>query len=83
MAIAARDRNFSTGDFDRTLRYIVSKLGRDGLYQPFDESEKLSYNPTKVTNGDFNDAAFNLKTNFCTERINDLKSIGKKLYPNK
>lgn len=40
----------------------------------------ISSQKTTFTDEDFADAVFELKKNFCQERISDVKTIGKKLY---
>ena len=75
------DRNFSNGEFDQVLSYIESKninIKDDKLVGNLISKEKSTYNDE-----DFARAVFELKKNFCDERINDVKKIGKALYSNK
>lgn len=71
--------DFSDGDFDRTVEYVESKI--IGL-----KDEKLMGNPTissrksEFTDDDFSRAIFELKRNFCDERIDDVKKIGRALH---
>lgn len=48
----------------------------------FDDGELLSnkINSGKVTEDDFGEAVYNLKVNFCEERIKDVKKLAKVLY---
>lgn len=75
-------RNFSSGEFDEMVRYVESKgikLKDDSLVgDPPISSQKSSF-----TDEDFARAIFELKRNFCDERIKDVKYIGKTLYPSK
>jgi hypothetical protein len=76
-----RDRNFSMGDFDKAVKYAVSKVGHENIYKPFDDKYEMVTNINDATEQDFGDAIYHTKMNFCTERINNVKAIGKKLYP--
>lgn len=75
------DRDFSDGEFDQVLSYIESKninIKDDKLVGNLISSQKSTYNDE-----DFARAVFELKKNFCDERINDVKKIGKDLYSSK
>lgn len=73
------DRDFSKGEFDEVVRYVESKgikLKDDALVgDPTISSQKSAF-----TDEDFAMAVLELKENFCDERIQDVKTIGKKLY---
>ena len=75
-------RNFSSGEFDEMVRYVESKgikLKDDSLVgDPPISSQKSSF-----TDEDFARAIFELKRNFCDKRIEDVKHIGRTLYPSK
>ena len=82
--IIYRDRNFSTGDFDNSVDYTINKCQIKEVYQPFDKMEPLFNDSIKsrmFTEENFGDAIYELKVNFCKERIDDVKIIGKELYP--
>ena len=72
------DRDFSKGEFDRVLRYVESK----GIKVKDDtlDGKLISDGKTAYTDKDFTRAIFMLKKNFCNERIEDVKKIGKTLY---
>ena len=76
------DRDFSNGEFDRVVRYVESKgikLKDDSLVG----DPPISSQKSEFTDEDFAMAVFELEENFCDERIRDVKTIGKKLYPRK
>ena len=64
-SICYTSRDFSSGEFDDMVKYVESKGIRI-------KDDRLV--------GDFAKALFELKKNFCDERIEDVKIIGKKLY---
>lgn len=73
------DRDFSDGEFDEVVRYIESK----GIRIKDDRGlvgELISADKTVYKEDDFTRAVFEMKKNFCDERINDVKKIGKSLY---
>lgn len=75
-------RDFSDGEFDKVVKYVESKgikLKDDQLVgNPTISSQKNVY-----TEDDFTRAVYELKKNFCDERIEDVKKIGKSLYGNR
>ena len=76
--ICYTDRSFSTGEFDNQLKNI-----RDNGVDIFDKAldgELVSEGKTSYTDDDFARAVFELKNNFCLERIEDVKKIGRALY---
>ena len=81
VGIIFSDRGFKSGDFDNTLSYIKSKTNIN-IMEIFDNGELLSnkINSGKVTEDDFGEAVYNLKVNFCEERIKDVKKLAKVLY---
>ncbi|PRR82000.1 hypothetical protein [Clostridium vincentii] len=85
VGIILSDRNFSKGYFDNTVSYIIDNCGSDMIYEKFDGEDILSVNikNSKITEDDFAEAVYNLKDNFCQERINDVKAISKEIYGNK
>lgn len=81
-SIAYTCRDFSDGEFDEVVEYIESqgiKLKDDNLI-----GEATISSQKKVFEAeDFTKAVYELKRNFCDERIADVKTIGKALYSNK
>ena len=77
LMITLLDRGFSGTEFDDSLAY-AKKL--DGLFDEFDnEPEK-----TDEWNEDYwNYLYASLMDNFCLERIDLLRKVGKKVYPQK
>lgn len=72
-------RDFSDGEFDRIVRYVESNgitLMDDGI----EGNPTISSQKGYFTDDDFSRAVFELKRNFCKERIDDVKKIGKTLY---
>lgn len=72
-------RDFSDGEFDEAVRGVESrgiKIKDDRLIgNPVTSSQKTAF-----TDEDFAKAVFELKKNFCDERIADVKKIGTTLY---
>lgn len=81
VGIIFSDRSFSKGEFDHTLDYI-RKERNIKILESFDNGELLSnkINNGSVTEDDFEEAVYNLKVNFCKERIDDVKKLGKYSY---
>ena len=81
-SICYTNRDFSNGEFFEVIRYVESK----GIQL---KDAELVGNPTisskksEFTDEDFAKAIFELKRNFCDARIEDVKTIGKKLYGKK
>ncbi|MBR6012917.1 MAG: hypothetical protein IK062_03925 [Selenomonadaceae bacterium] len=77
-SINLKDRNFSTGEFEEGLKYVESQ-NISGLYDTFDgetfkpESEWDQSYWTYIN--------VSLMDNFCRERIEELKKVGRKIYP--
>lgn len=77
-SINLKDRNFSTGAFEEGLKYVESQ-NIAGLYDKFDgetfkpESEWDQSYWTYIN--------VSLMDNFCRERIEELKRVGRKIYP--
>lgn len=74
-------RDFSNGEFDEVVKYVLEKgikLMDDTLVGELVSSGKATY-----TDEDFARAIFELKKNFCKERIADVKKIGTTLYRKK
>ena len=76
--ICYTNRSFSNGEFDEVLSYIEKKgvkIKDEGL-----KGELVSEGKKSFSEEDFGDAVFELKENFCDERIADVKKIGRALY---
>ena len=73
-------RNFKNGEFDEVVEYVISR--GIPLIDPELSGELVSAGKESFTDADFARAVFELKENFCKERIADVKKIGEALYPN-
>lgn len=74
------DRTLSNGKLDNTLNFISSK--NINIYEKFDGGD-IVFNTVEnrnFTEENYSEAIFNLKSNFCKERIADVKNISKELY---
>lgn len=73
-------RDFSDGEFDEVLKYVL----RSGINIMDDhlDGELVSDGKSSFVKSDFTKAVFMLKENFCKERIEDVKKIGKAVYGN-
>ncbi|SDB13848.1 hypothetical protein [Butyrivibrio sp. INlla16] len=74
--------DFSSGEFEESLRYIESKgiaIKDNHLTGP----DLISKIKTEFTDDDLADSVYELKKNFCDERIEDVKAIGKALNAKK
>lgn len=75
------DRDFSKGEFNNLVLFVQEKgikLKENNLV-----GELISKGKTSYTDEDFASAVFELKENFCDERIADVKKIGRALYSKK
>lgn len=84
--IGPHDRTFTTSEFEDALEYVQDVKGVD-IYEPFDASLKPLYaervdrkDPT-LEEDDFAASVACLKENFCPERIEDTKKLGRYLFP--
>lgn len=71
-------RDFSNGEFDEIVAYAISKGIQ--LMDSSLEGNLISASKIAFTDEDFARAIFELKRNFCKERIADVKKIGTTLY---
>lgn len=76
------DRAFLHGEFEAAIRYLTEECYLTEIFEKFNENP-----PLKSKSGtmhykveDFTAAVYELKNNFCRERIEDVKTIGKDLY---
>lgn len=81
-SICCVSRDFSDGEFEDVVKYVEKqgiKLKDDQLFgRPTISSQKKEFSEE-----DFARAVFELKKNFCDERIEDVKTIGRALYGDK
>ena len=70
-------RDFSNGEFDEAVEYVLDK--GVALMDPCLDGELVSPKE-EYTDEDFALAVFELKRNFCPERIEDVKTVGRALY---
>ena len=80
------DRTFTTSKFEDALEYVRDVKGVN-IFEPFDPSLKPLYaervdrkDPT-LEEDDFAVSVAYLKENFCPERIEDTKKLGRYLFP--
>lgn len=81
-SICYTNRDFSNGEFFEVVSYVESK----GIQLKDAEligTPTISSQKNEFTDEDFAKAVFVLKKNFCDERIDDVKTIGEKLYGKK
>ena len=78
-------RDFSDGEFYRAIHYVEITRGIKIKEKFNPEPALISKTKPKeeFTLEDFGNAVFDLKNNFCDERIEDVKFIGKSMYGNK
>lgn len=80
--ICYTNRDLSNGEFFEAIKYVEDreiKLKDTKLIgKPTISSQKEEF-----TDDDYSRAVFELKKNFCDERIKDVQTIGKKLYGKK
>lgn len=75
--IILKDKRFDTREFDDSLEYAQKQMGED-IFKPFDgEPEKSE---PEWTVGYWNDQLSALQDNFCLERIDRMRRLGRKLY---
>lgn len=81
-SICYTSRDFSSGEFDEAIEYVKFK-GIDIMDSSLVGSPTISSQKSSFTDDDFAKAIFELKKNFCEERIEDVRAIGKALYSSK
>ena len=74
-SIALKDRNFSTGEFDEALRFVAAR--GINLYEPFDGENFKTESEWDKNYWQYIKSS--LEDNFCQERIDLLKRIGRKI----
>ena len=81
-SISYTNWDFSNGEFDEAVEYVKSKgikiMDESLVGDPAISSQKKTF-----TDDDFARAIFELKKNFCEERIEDVKTIGRSLCKSK
>lgn len=87
--ICPSDRTFTTGEFEDALEYVrkIKRIPDSEIFEPFDPDLKPLYSdrvdrkdPT-LEEDDFATSVAVLKENFCPERIEDTKKLGRYLFP--
>lgn len=80
------DPTFSTGEFDDALEYVCKIKGVD-IYDPFEAKlnplygNRVSLKDSTLQKNDFIASVAYLLENFCPERIEDTKKLGRYLFP--
>lgn len=80
------DRTFSTGEFEDAMEYVCKVKGVN-IFEPLDEtlrplySERVDRKDPTLGEDDFTASAVCLMENFCSERIEDTKKLGRYLFP--
>lgn len=75
------DPGFKTNDFDEAVRYVLDHdITREQLFSPFDASKPLVSDKAKWDEEYYSFARVYLKNNFCPERIQHIKAVGKYVY---
>ena len=84
--ICPSDRTFTTSEFEDALEYVQNVKGVD-IYEPFDPllkplyAERIDRRDPTLEEDDFAASVACLKENFCPERIEDTKKLGRYLFP--
>lgn len=90
ISVCFRDSNFSTGEFDAGVEYTTQKASPAYPESKLYDSRCSSNFPLfgeKVDAGesfeeaDFENALTSLRLNFCEQRIEDMKKLGRSIYP--
>lgn len=81
-SICYTNRDFSNGEFFEVVKYVESK-GIQLKDPKLIGAPAISSQKSNFTDEDFAKAIFELKKNFCDERIEDVRIIGMKLYGKK
>lgn len=79
--ICYTDSSFTTSDFEDALADI--KAAGINVFDTELKGDLITTGKTAFTKEDLTRAIFKLKRNFCLERIDDVKQIGKQLVPEK
>lgn len=76
------DRAFLHGEFEAAVKYLTEDCFITELFEPFNGNPPLKSQSgsTEFEQSDFTEAVYDLKDNFCRERIEDVKIIGRALY---
>lgn len=87
--ICPHDRTFTTSEFEDALEYVlkIKKIPQSELFEPFDPllkplyAERIDRKDPTLEEDDFAASVACLKENFCPERIEDTKKLGRYLFP--
>lgn len=76
------DRAFLHGEFEAAVKYLTEDCFLTELFEPFNGDPPLKSKRSNCAfqQSDFTEAVYDLKDNFCRERIEDVKIIGRFLY---
>lgn len=79
------DKTFSTRKFDDGLEYVTKAKGYTQLWQPLQTpptlyGDRVDAQDPLLSADDFAYAVSHLQRNFCQERIDDLKKLGRHLF---
>lgn len=76
------DRAFLHGEFEAAVKYLTEDCFITELFEPFNGNPPLKSQSgaSSFQQSDFTEAVYDLKDNFCRERIEDVKIIGRALY---
>lgn len=83
------DENFTKGYFNNCIKYIYDNISpekKDKIFEEFNGMSRISKNEIENLSQDelerkFVEAICKLEDNFCKDRVEDVKMIGKKMYP--
>lgn len=78
-SICYTDRTFANGEFINAINYVVHEK-KINIYENYNQKRLISKSKSTFSSEDFGDAIFDLKENFCEERVKDVMDIGKALY---
>lgn len=77
------DPTFKTNDFDLAIKFVLDQgVSKDELFAEFDSDIEYEEDSSKWNEEYYSYARVYLKDNFCKKRINHVKAVAKKLYPN-
>ena len=74
------DQNFEKGYFDINLNYALKHVSETHLFESYDKKPLISNSKKEFNRDDYINAIYELKNNFCKERIADVKKIGQYVY---
>lgn len=76
------DPTFKTNDFELAVQYVLDQgVNRKELFVPFDTNIDFEEDSSKWNEEYYSFARVYLKDNFCEKRIEHVKAVARKLYP--